>query len=83
MTQEQNLTMYSTTWCPDCHRAKAFLKSHGLSFEEIDIEKVPEAAEIVASHNDGKHRVPTLQVGDAFYGNPPLSELGKIVGIDA
>ena len=81
MTQTQNLTMYSTTWCPDCHRAKAFLKSHGVGFEEIDIEKDPEAAEIVIAHNDGKRRVPTIRIGDDFYGNPALNELGKIIGV--
>ena len=75
------LRIYSTSWCPDCHRAKDFLDEHGVGYEEIDIEAVPEAAEIVMAHNDGKRRVPTFDVGGEFYGNPPLTELAKVLGL--
>ena len=68
-------TVYSTTWCPDCHRAKAFLKSRGVEYTEVDIEKTPDAAEIVAQHNAGKHVVPTFEIGGKFYGNPSIGEL--------
>ena len=73
------LTVYSTTWCPDCHRAKALLKSKGVAFNEIDIEATPEAAEVVAEHNDGKHVVPTFEIDGQFFGNPPLAQLEKLV----
>ncbi len=39
--------MYTTTWCPDCRAAKKFLASKSLSYEEINIEKNPDAAGIV------------------------------------
>ena len=78
MSQE-NITVYSTTWCPDCHRTKAFLDSKGVSYQEVDIEKTPEAAEVVAAHNNGKHVVPTLDIGGSFYGNPSIVELKKLV----
>ncbi|MEO1082858.1 MAG: glutaredoxin family protein [Acidobacteriota bacterium] len=73
------VTVYSTTWCPDCHRAKAFLKSKGVEYREIDIEAQPEAAETVAEHNNGKHIVPTFEIGGQFFGNPPLQQLGQLV----
>ena len=75
----QHVTVYSTTWCPDCHRAKAFLKSKSVNFEEIDIEATPEAAETVAAHNAGKHIMPTFEIGGRFFGNPSLKELGELV----
>lgn len=76
---QQTVRMYSTTWCPDCHRAKAFLKSHGIGIEEIDIEQDPKAAELVMSHNDGKRRVPTLEIGGKYYGNPSFAELAELI----
>ena len=74
--------MYTTSWCPDCWRAKRFLKSNRIEFEEISIEQNLEAAELVMKHNLGKRRVPTFEINGAFYGNPPLSELERIVGVD-
>jgi mycoredoxin len=43
----KKIVMYTTTWCPDCRAAKKFLASKGLSYEEINIEENPDAAEIV------------------------------------
>ncbi|MEO1366635.1 MAG: glutaredoxin family protein [Acidobacteriota bacterium] len=78
-TATATVTVYSTTWCPDCHRAKAFLESKGVEYREIDIEARPEAAETVAAHNAGKHVVPTFEIDGQFFGNPPLQELGQLV----
>ncbi len=73
------IKMYSTEWCPDCHRAKRFLGDKGIGFVEINIEQHPEAAKLVMEKNEGKRRVPTFDIGGNFYGNPPISELAKIV----
>jgi glutaredoxin len=51
------ITMYSTAWCPDCRRAKTFLKERGVEFREVDIEADPGGEEIVIKANDGK-RIP-------------------------
>ncbi len=76
---QKTIKMYSTTWCGDCHRAKALLSERGVAYEEIDIEQTPDAAELVMAHNDGKRRVPTFEIGGAFYGNPPISELKELI----
>ena len=31
------VVVYSTMFCPYCHRAKALLKSKGVEFTEIDV----------------------------------------------
>ena len=80
-TNAEPITVYSTTWCPDCHRTKAFLKANDIGFQEIDIEAQPEAAEIVAAHNNGKHIVPTLAIDGQYYGNPSLAQLPQLVGL--
>lgn len=78
-TTETSITVYSTTWCPDCHRTKAFLSSKQVNYTEVDIEQAPEAADIVAQHNNGKHVVPTLEIGGQFYGNPSLRDLKSLI----
>jgi mycoredoxin len=63
--------MYTTTWCPDCYRAKSFLKSRGVPFEEIRLEDVEGAAEFVIAANHGKRKVPTFEVnGRTFHCSP-------------
>ena len=60
----QSIRMYSTTWCGDCRRSKRFFQEHQIDFEEIDIEKNPEAAAIVISLNHGMRSVPTIVFPD-------------------
>jgi mycoredoxin len=59
----KKIETYTTTWCPDCRAAKKFLDSKNLSYEEINIEENPDAAEIVMKRNDGMKKVSTLDIG--------------------
>ncbi|MGC2768157.1 MAG: glutaredoxin family protein [Candidatus Acidiferrum sp.] len=67
------ITIYSTGWCPDCRRAKSFLKQRGIEFHEINIENDPEAEELVLRANHGRRRVPTLKVGDRYFACSPFN----------
>ncbi len=68
----KRIVVYTTSWCPDCRAAKKFLQAKGLPFEEIDIEKNPDAAAVVMRLNGGMRKVPTLDIegkvvsGDRF-----------------
>ena len=59
-----SVTIYSTSWCGFCHRLKTALKSAGIAYDEVDIERDPSAAEFVGSVNNGNHIVPTLKFAD-------------------
>jgi glutaredoxin len=65
--------MYSTTWCPDCRRAKDFLQRRGVAFEEINIENDPDAEDLVIEVNHGRRKVPTIQVGERFFACSPFN----------
>jgi glutaredoxin len=67
------IVMYSTTWCPDCRRAKSFLKDRGIEVREINIEDDPDAEDLVLRVNHGRRKVPTLQIGDHFFACSPFS----------
>ena len=50
----KRIVIYTRSWCPDCRSAKKFLASKDLPYEEIDIEKNPDAAAafIIQHHRD-------------------------------
>jgi glutaredoxin len=66
------LTMYTTRWCPDCRRAKTFLRERGVEFREVDIEKDPSAEEVVLKANDGRRKVPTMEIGGRYFACSPF-----------
>jgi len=54
--------VYGTTWCCDCRRVKKFLRERGVAFREVNIDDAPEAEELVLRVNNGRRKVPTLEV---------------------
>lgn len=67
------ITMYTAVWCPDCQRAKNFLKERGVAFAVVNIEEDPEGEEIAIRANDGKRKVPTLKVGERYFACSPFN----------
>jgi mycoredoxin len=76
------ITMYTTTWCPDCRRVKSFLKLRGISFNEINIEEDESAEAIVLKANRGRRKVPTLKVGDRYFACSPFNPLELAAELD-
>lgn len=68
----KTITMYTTSWCPDCRYAKAFLRERGVAFREVNIEQEEAAEEIVLKANDGLRKVPTLEVGGRYFACSPF-----------
>jgi mycoredoxin len=70
------LTMYSTTWCGYCRRLKIQLDAAGVPFDEVNIERDPEAAAFVESVNGGNRTVPTVRFDDgSAVTNPSLTQV--------
>lgn len=70
------LTMYTTQWCGYCRRLKGQLEREGIAFTEVDIERVPAAADYVTSVNGGNQTIPTLQFPDGTaLTNPSLAQV--------
>jgi len=70
------LTVYTTSRCGFCHRLKTVLTSNGISYDEIDIEQDPAAAEFVGSVNGGNRTVPTVKFADgSTLTNPSAAEV--------
>lgn len=56
-----NITIYSTTWCGWCVRAKELLKRIGLEFEEIDLTDEPDFREIL-EEKTGNSSLPQILI---------------------
>ena len=70
------VTMYSTTWCGYCRRLKLQLDSAGVAYDEVNIERDPEAATFVEGVNGGNQTVPTVRFADGTaLTNPSLAQV--------
>jgi len=73
---QATFTMYTTPWCGYCHRLQSQLDREGIRYDVVDIEQVPEAAEVVMSANGGNQTVPTLVYGDGTaHTNPSMAQV--------
>ena len=68
-----NIRIYTTSWCPDCRKAKQFLAENKLAFEEIDIDEDLRAAKFVKTANNGKRKVPTFDVDGRVFSCSPFN----------
>ncbi|MCL4522653.1 MAG: glutaredoxin family protein [Acidobacteria bacterium] len=66
------ITMYTTSWCGDCTRAKRFLKERGVEFREVNIDESPEAEDVVLRANEGRRKVPTFEVDGRYFSCSPF-----------
>ena len=59
MTAE-NIIMYGTDWCSDCVRARKFFDENQIAYTWVDIDKDPQAEQLVKKVNKGFRSVPTI-----------------------
>ncbi|GAA3696019.1 mycoredoxin [Gordonia hankookensis] len=82
VSETGELTIYTTSWCGYCARLKTGLKSLGLTWQEVDIELNPDAAEFVGSVNGGNHVVPTVLYADGSTAtNPSIADVKAKLGV--
>lgn len=57
-----SVTMFSTSWCPHCKRAKAYFAQKGVGYREVDIEASEEGRRDFDTY--GGRGVPLIIVGE-------------------
>jgi glutaredoxin len=58
----KRIVLYSTTNCPHCRRARAFLQREGIAFRDMDVGSNARARK--ALERLGARGVPVLLIGD-------------------
>lgn len=78
-----DLTMYTTQWCGFCARLKRELMREGITYDEVDIEIQPNAADVVTKINHGNRTVPTLVFADgSALTNPSVTQVSdRLAGL--
>lgn len=59
--REVSVTMYSTSWCPVCTKARSYLQQQGIPFVERDVEASTEARSAQRALNP-RGSVPTIDI---------------------
>ncbi len=76
------ITMYGTTWCQDCKRAKTFFGEHRVAYDFIDVDQDADGLRIVEQANAGKRIIPTIFFPDgSVLVEPSNAELAATLGL--
>ncbi len=59
-TMPANVEVYSSPFCPFCHRAKRLLSKKGVEFTEIDVMVEPARKGEMMERAEGRHTVPQI-----------------------
>ena len=62
------VTIYSTTYCGYCARAKDLLRDVGVLYDEIDVTGDDAARERLVMMTGGKRTVPQIWIGERYVG---------------
>ncbi len=60
--------IYSSMWCPFCHRAKRLLQAKGVGFEELDVDADPALRNEMTQRSGGRRTVPQIFIDDRHVG---------------
>jgi glutaredoxin 3 len=70
--------IYTSPYCPYCHRAKALLSKKGVQFSEIDVTSTPGARGEMDKRTGGAKTVPQIFIdGRLIGGSDQLAELER------
>jgi len=63
-----NIDIYTSRSCPYCIRAKSFLKSKGVLFNELEVDGQPELIAEAVKRSDGMRTVPQIFIENYHVG---------------
>jgi len=76
------IVFYGADWCPDCRRAKAYLKENNIEYRFVDVDIDESATRRVEAINKGKRIIPTIIIDGKSHTNPNNDQLGSALGIN-
>jgi glutaredoxin len=76
-----DVVMYCTPWCPDCRRARAYLKERNIAYVEVDISRDRVAAQRVRGWANGNETTPTFNIKGTIIVNFDQAKVNQALGI--
>ncbi len=77
---DKKVTVYSTTTCPFCIRAKQFLKDNKVQFEEIDVSENQEKAQEMIKKS-GQMGVPVIEIDREIIVGFDKEKIKEVLGL--
>jgi glutaredoxin len=74
------VTMYCSSWCPDCTLARAWLRDYNVDYVEVDVNSVPGAAARVRQWADGNLVTPTFDINGTIVVDFDKQRLQELLG---
>ena len=71
------VTVYSTSWCPWCDRAKALLDARGIAYDNVNIDTQPNFRQKLVDLTGG-YTVPQIVIGEQ-----PIGGFQQLRALDA
>jgi glutaredoxin len=75
------IVMYCTPWCPDCRKARAWLKDHNLVYTEVNIPTTAGASAQVKAWTGGPQTTPTFDIDGTIVVDFDEPRLRKMLGV--
>jgi glutaredoxin len=69
------IIMYGSDWCGFTQRAKREMETMGVAYTYVDVDKEPQAEQLIASWNEGRAIRPTFDIGGEHLVNPATATL--------
>lgn len=63
-----SVEVYTTGFCPYCHRAKALLDQKKVAYKEIRVDEYPQLRSEMMTRANGSHTVPQIFINDRHIG---------------
>ena len=63
-----SVEVYTTGYCPYCHRAKALLDHKKVAYKEIRVDENPQLRSEMMTRANGGHTVPQIFINDHHIG---------------
>lgn len=77
-----NITVYGTSWCSDCKRAKQFFGEQRVHYDFVDVDADPDGMAYVEQVNAGKQIIPVILFDDgSTLVEPSNAELAAKLGL--
>ena len=87
MKKKAKITIYSSSLCGYCYKAKSLLISKSIEFKEIDVDEDYNKKKEMIFKSNGRTSVPQIFFGEHHIGGCDdliyLEELGKLDGLNA
>jgi thioredoxin reductase (NADPH) len=78
----ETITLYGTSWCPDCKHSKQFFGEQRVPYHYVDIDSDPEAMAFVEKTNKGSRSIPTIVFPDGtVLVEPSNAQLAEKLGM--